>query len=214
MMNKGKYDVVLIFGLFILLGVIIFIVPNNQLYKNNGKLIISEVMSSNDKTIKDSYGKSSDYIEIYNGYDEDINLKGYYLSDDSFMIKKWQFPEIVIKANDYLVIFASGKNSLSENELHTNFKLDMKGESIILSDRDGNVLSKIYANLGLKDTSYGYDFDSKNYYYYFEGTPGRENGNNYSKKIITVKKDNTTEEEKSEKKSKQIRINEVSIITD
>lgn len=214
MMNKNKWEVLLVFCLFVLLAVIIFLVPNNALYKNTGKLVISEIMSSNDETIKDKFGKSSDYIEIYNGYDEDINLEGYYLSDDSFMIKKWQFPSVTIKAHDYLVVFASDRNTNEEGELHTNFKLDMKGESIILATPDATVISKVYVNLELKDTSYGIDLESGNYYYYYDGTPGKENSGDYSKKIITVKKEETKPIEGNNLLTKKIRINEVSAITE
>ncbi len=214
MMRKSRIDVVLIILLFILLCVVIFVVPNNALYKNNGKLVISEIMSSNDQTIQDKFGKYSDYIEIYNGYDEDINLEGYYLSDDSFMIKKWSFPDITIKAHEYLVVFASGNNTVEDGELHTNFKLDMKGESVILADKDATVISKVYANLGLKDTSYGYDTDTEEYYYYYEGTPGSANIGDYSKSIIVERDEELPEKPKENKrKEKDLIINEVSAIT-
>ena len=46
---------------------------------------------------------SYDYIELYNGYDYDVDLKGYYLSDDDFNDRIWQFNEsVVIKSKDYL----------------------------------------------------------------------------------------------------------------
>ena len=212
-MNRSKYDVSILLGLFILLLVIVFAVPNNALYKNTGKLVISEIMSSNDQTIKDKFGKSSDYIEIYNGYDEDINLEGYYLSDDSFMIKKWQFPSVVIKAHEYLLVFASDRNTVEDGELHTNFKLDMKGESVILADPDATVISKVYANTELKDTSYGYDIESGEYYYYYYGTPGTANEGEYSKSIITVRDEEITPIE-SKTIIKSIRINEVTAITE
>ena len=64
---------------FILLLLVIVYTPTINKYRNNGKLIINEVMPNNKYTIKDTYGLYSDYIEIYNGYDYDINLDGYYL---------------------------------------------------------------------------------------------------------------------------------------
>ena len=45
-------------------------------FRNNGELIISEVLSSNKNTVADAYGNTSDYIEIYNGYDYEINCRG------------------------------------------------------------------------------------------------------------------------------------------
>ena len=55
---------------------------------NNGELIISEVLSSNKNTVADAYGNTSDYIEIYNGYDYDINLGiDYIIPDIEYLVK-------------------------------------------------------------------------------------------------------------------------------
>ena len=157
---------------FILLLLVIVYTPTINKYRNNGKLIINEVMPNNKYTIKDTYGLYSDYIEIYNGYDYDINLEGYYLSDDNFNTKKWTFPNVTIKSHDYLLVFATGKES-TENELHANFKLSKKGEVITLSDKNAKSLSKIYYLETLPDTSYGYN--GNKYVYYYKGTPNELN---------------------------------------
>ncbi len=163
--------------LFILLIVMVIIVPNMNTDINTGKLIIHEVMLVNNSTIKDKYGNFSDYIEIYNGNDYDVNLYGYFLTDSMKDTRKWTFPDINIKAYGYLVVFASGKNSL-EDELHTNFKLDSKGETVALSNSSAKVISKIYVKETLKDTAYGYN--GEKYVYYYNGTPGEENKGDYS----------------------------------
>ena len=157
---------------FSLLLLVIVYTPTINKYRNNGKLIINEVMPNNKYTIKDTYGLYSDYIEIYNGYDYDINLEGYYLSDDNFNTKKWTFPNVTIKSHDYLLVFATGKES-TENELHANFKLSKKGEVITLSDKNAKSLSKIYYLETLPDTSYGYN--GNKYVYYYKGTPNELN---------------------------------------
>ena len=93
-MKKEKiFGIVLIIVIFIILFIIITYTPIINKFRNNGELIISEVLSSNKNTIADAYGNTSDYIEIYNGYDYEINLEGYYLSDDNFNTKKWKFGE-------------------------------------------------------------------------------------------------------------------------
>ena len=91
-------------GLFILLVVLIFIVPSMNTNINTGKLIINEVMLVNNNTIADKDGKYNDYIEIYNGNDYDVNLYGYYLTDDMKETRKWIFPDVTIKAKDYLLV--------------------------------------------------------------------------------------------------------------
>ena len=168
--------------LFVVLVLLIFIVPNMNTDMNVGKLIINEIMLVNNNTIMDKYGKYSDYIEIYNGNDYDIDLYGYYLTDNMKETRKWSFPDVTIKANDYMIIFASGKNSVIEEELHTNFKLDSKGETVALSNSSGKVISKVYVKETMKDTSYGYN-DEK-YVYYYNGTPGKKNDGEFSLNAI------------------------------
>ena len=168
---------------FILLILLMIIVPSINKNLNTGKLIINEVMLINNNTIADKYDKYSDYIEIYNGYDYDINLENYHLTDSMKNTRKWTFPKVVIKANDYLVIFASGKDSI-EDELHTNFKLDSDGEVIALSDSSSKVISKVTVSETLKDTAYG--FNGEKYVYYYVGTPGKKNTGDFEEKPISV----------------------------
>ena len=173
--------------LFILLIILMIIVPNMNTDINIGKLIINEVMLVNNSTIMDKDGKYNDYIELYNGNDYDVNLYGYYLTDNMKETRKWTFPDATIKAHDYMVIFASGKN-IKDNELHTNFKLDSKGETIALSNNNAKVISKVYVKETLKDTSYG--FNGSKYVYYYNGTPGKKNTGDYSEEAIYEINDN------------------------
>ncbi len=168
--------------LFVVLVLLMFIVPNMNTDINIGKLIINEIMLVNNNTIMDKYGKYSDYIEIYNGNDYDVDLYGYYLTDNMKETRKWSFPDVTIKANDYMIIYASGKNNVIEEELHTNFKLDSKGETVALSDSSGKVISKVYVKETMKDTAYGYN--GEKYVYYYNGTPGKKNEGEFSEEAI------------------------------
>ncbi|MFH0733812.1 MAG: CotH kinase family protein [bacterium] len=76
-------------------------------------ILINEVQSTNVNTIFDEDNESSDWIELYNYGDDDINLNGFSLSDDINNLSKWIFPNISIKANSYLLIFASDKNRIN-----------------------------------------------------------------------------------------------------
>ena len=187
MKRVDKLEKLGILILFIALGVLMIVVPNMNTDINTGKLIINEVMLINNNTIIDKYGKYSDYIELYNGNDYDINLYGYFLTDDMKETRKWSFPDVTIKANDYMIIFASGKDNI-EDELHANFKLDSSGETVALSNSDAKVISKVYVKESMKDTSYG--FNGEKYVYYYNGTPGKENTGDYvDEPIREVKSD-------------------------
>lgn len=189
MKRKKKVNIIEIIILllsFVAILLFILITPIFDKYQNNSLLIINEVMSSNNYTIEDKYGNYSDYIEIYNGYDYDINLSGYYLSDDDYDTKKWTFPDTTIKSKSYLVIFASGKNEIIEEEIHTNFKLSKNKEIVALTSPEGNLLSKIQYQETVNDSSYGYD--GTKYVYYHNGSPGIKNeGTNQTKPIVLDK---------------------------
>ena len=187
MKKIDRLEKISVIGLFILLVGLMIVVPNMNTNINTGKLIINEVMLVNNNTIVDKDGKYNDYIELYNGNDYDVNLYGYYLTDNMKETRMWTFPDVTIKAHDYLLVFASGKNILKD-ELHTNFKLDSKGETIALSNSSAKVISKVYVKETLKDTSYGYN--GEEYVYYYNGTPGKENAGDYVKEpIYEVKSD-------------------------
>ena len=184
MKRSNKLEIVLILLIFITLFIIVIHTPIIYKYRNDGKLIINEVMPSNKSTVMDSYGDYSDYIEIYNGNDEDINLHNYYLSDDSLNLRKWSFPDITIKANSYLLVFATGKDTVNKGEVHTNFKISNKGEVLTLADTNAKPLSRIYFNETKSDTSYGYN--GNEYVYYYVATPNKENNGNDKTLIIII----------------------------
>lgn len=72
--------------------------------QSNSDVIVSEILVSNKQTVRDPLGTYSDYIELYNRSNSDIDLFGYGLTDDEISI--WMFPsESIIKAKSYLVVW-------------------------------------------------------------------------------------------------------------
>jgi len=179
-MIKKVFRIVLIPLLFLILLLIVFNISYFSSYSNYGELIINEVMSKNTYTIGLD-GEYYDYIELYNGYDYDIDLDGYYLSDDDNHYK-WRFEDTEIKSKSYLMVYASELDYCNDNVCHTNFKLSDKGESLTLSNKNGKVISKIkYGNM-INDVSYGYK--DNQYVYFYQGTPNEENVGDSSLDII------------------------------
>jgi hypothetical protein len=117
-------------------------------------IFINEIMSSNITTIYDEDGDASDWIELYNSSGSQVNLEGYYLSDDSLKIEKWQFGNTVIGPGEYLIVFASDKDTIIDY-WHTNFKISASGEEIILSDPNGVLIDKINVPASYSDVSFG-----------------------------------------------------------
>ncbi len=109
-------------------------------------LVISEFQASNDTTILDENGDSSDWIEIHNRSFETVDLNGLFLTDDDTDLSKWQFPATTLGPDEYLVVFASDKDrATAGSELHTNFKLSSGGEYLGLIDTDGVTILSDYS---------------------------------------------------------------------
>jgi hypothetical protein len=126
--------------------------------------VISEFMASNDGTLLDEDGASSDWIEIYNAGDESIDLAGWSLTDDADELTKWSFPSTTLEPSQFLVVFASGNDrAIAGGELHTNFKLKSGGEYLGLVEPDGSTIAYEFAPefpLQLEDVSYGLAMES------------------------------------------------------
>ena len=104
MITIGKISLTLTETIFILLIII------TSGYAEQPTTLINEVMSSNSSTIEDEDGDYSDWIELYNPGDSHVNLTGYGLSDRPDNPYKWIFPTVILEPNQYLLVFASGKD--------------------------------------------------------------------------------------------------------
>ena len=73
---------------------------------------INEVSSSNSNILMDIDGDYPDWIELYNYSDSVVSLKDYFLTDNEDKLEKWAFPDIQMKPDSLLLIFASGKDRI------------------------------------------------------------------------------------------------------
>ena len=109
--------------------------------KSDAALHITEFLASNNSTLNDEDGDSSDWIELFNSGSGSASLDGYYLTDDPAALTKWQLPAETLGENGFLVVFASDKDrGVAGSELHTNFKLSSAGEYLALVAPDGSTI--------------------------------------------------------------------------
>ena len=96
---------------------------------------INEVSADNDIYVSDLF-KKSDWIELYNTTDEDIDVEGMYLSDHLEEPEKWQISaentdvSTNIPAHGHLIIWADKTEGI--NQLHADFKLNNEDNSLIV----------------------------------------------------------------------------------
>lgn len=167
--------------LLILLPLVLLLYETEPLLaqQSAGEIRITEFMASNDTILADEDGAFSDWLEVHNGQATELDLTGWYLTDDATNLTKWQFPTTTLASDGFLVIFASSKNRvIAGSQLHTNFKLGSAGEYLALVQPDGVTVASEYSPQYPQqwaDISYGLD-ESGNAHYFTTSTPGSVNG--------------------------------------
>ncbi len=117
-------------------------------------IYINEFMASNVNSVMDTdYYEFSDWIELHNKSNHTIDIGGYKISDKPNKSGYTLPSGTKIPANANLIIWADKKSK----GLHTNFSLKSDGESIVLSDRGGNIIDQIDFDKQKENISYGRD---------------------------------------------------------
>ncbi|MDP6526681.1 MAG: lamin tail domain-containing protein, partial [Kiritimatiellia bacterium] len=138
----------------------------------------------NDSVLADEDGDYSDWIEIYNGSTNTVDLDGWFLTDDFGNLDKWRIPSMVLSTGDYLVVFASNKDRNNPaSELHTDFKLSGGGEYLALVESDHATVHHAYYPeypSQVEDVSFGVSTNALGDLRYFATpTPNAQNGGDY-----------------------------------
>lgn len=99
------------------------------------KLVINEFLAENTETLADAAGQYDDWIELYNGSDQSINVAGLYLTDDFNTPSLWRIAEYqpdvtTIAPGGFLLIWAD--KEMHQGLLHADIKLAASGEQLAL----------------------------------------------------------------------------------
>ncbi len=96
----------------------------------------------------DNFGETPDWIELYNAGSTSVSLAGCHLSDKISNPIKWAIPAgISIPANGYLIIWASGKDTVIGTNIHSGIKFTQtKPEALVFSDISGTIIDSMTLN--------------------------------------------------------------------
>ncbi len=155
------------------------IVPVNK-YKDI--LIINEYLSSNQYNITDSDGDHNDWIELYNPNKETVFLGDFFVSDDENEPNKLRLPNIELDGNEYIIVYASGKTSDNEKEIHASFNLGNGDKKIILSHKSGHIVNSCNVHVLPVDVSEGLNENGEMRFFEIP-TPNEKNDTNFSTTI-------------------------------
>jgi hypothetical protein len=141
-------------------------------------LKINEFQTKNVSTIADNYMEFDDWIEIANISGLDINLNGYYITDDLARTTRFQFSstdnELVVPAHGYLLLWADDNNN--QGHKHLNFNISSKGGVIALFSPTDQLIDSVNYRQQYLDISYGRIPGTPNAWKYFQiPTPESEN---------------------------------------
>ncbi len=148
----------------LLLGSVL-VVAGYHISFTNDKILINEVCGNN-KQIELDDGSCSDYIELYNAGKRDSTLDSLYLSDDMEDLQKYSLTGYSVPAKGYVTISFADV---------TDFALNKNGESLFLSDKQGNILDTVTWPAMMADEAYARMNVSENLWKIATCTPGEEN---------------------------------------
>lgn len=161
----------LVFLLAVILGVLLAAGASADIY-------INEIMSKNGEFLDHD---TPDWIELYNDSDRAVSLEGWYLSDTKKEPMKWAFPKgATIKANGYALIYcvddAADRTQRVKSQVYfADFKLSSSGETVWLTDPDGNTADKVKYPAQFANVSWGKAVSDGEWGYCGTATPQAKN---------------------------------------
>ena len=96
---------------------------------------LNEVLPSNSNDCADEAGERNDWLEVYNTSDNEVDLQGYSLTDDTASPDKSVIPEGVTIAAHAAVKFWAD-DTPDQGKTHLRFKLKSKTEEVVLYDAE------------------------------------------------------------------------------
>lgn len=106
-----------------------------------GNVVVNEVMSSNLDLMIDPSWNYGGYVEFYNPTDKAVTLATCYLSDDPENLTKWKIPNnsmFHLTPKGFATIWFDHNDQYCNTQ--ANFKLDIDGGTLYLSDPDGKLI--------------------------------------------------------------------------
>lgn len=141
-------------------------------------ILINEFMASNTGSVRDEYGNTPDWVELYNPSLMPWPLSNLYLTDRATTLTEYALPSTaMIAPTGFVVVWADGATNLGV--WHALFKLSKSGEQLFLSYIDGastTVLHYLPFGPQQDDISYGwYPDGATNSGTFMPPTPGAVN---------------------------------------
>jgi len=138
-------------------------------------LWLNEVLPINGSINIDEANEYEPWIEIYNASSDSVDLGGMFLTDDFANPTKWAIPAgTILGGGQWMIFWADAEPN--DSPLHTNFRLNTAGGSVLLYTAEGYFVDSITYGVTLTNVSYGkYPDGIASYQSFIIPTPGAEN---------------------------------------
>ena len=144
----------------------------------NADVVITEIMTDNG--VFDTSGHAYDWIELYNSGPKSVRLSGWGLTDSKNDLYAFTFPSnTVLGSGEYALVYCCGddKNTNQPNKktYYAPFKLNSSGETVRLTDKDGNEVQAIKYPRQYPGFSWGLAGGGEDYGFFVSATPRKKN---------------------------------------
>ena len=105
------------------------------------RLVVNELLASNDACCTDENGEFDDWLELYNAGGESVQLAGLWLSDDANNPLKFQLlpdGDSLLAPGAFAVVWCDGQPA--QGAFHASFALSGSGEDVVLTGADGSTV--------------------------------------------------------------------------
>ena len=142
--------------------------------ENTSKVTVNEVCSKY-STYKAADGNLYDWIELYNSDSQEADISGWGFSDKEAEPYRYTFPDgTKVPAKGRLIVFCDSDAGANDTKI-VPFGLSSTGETLTLTDKQGNTAQTLTFGALAKDTSYGQYPDGSGEFYELSCTPEKEN---------------------------------------
>lgn len=115
-----------------------FLRDNSTDVDTSGNVVINEFIATGSTHVNE-YGFATDWIELYNTGDKDIDFSktNHYITDDSTKPDKFLINKLIIPAKGFMVVFCDDSAKIA-TQVHTNFGLSKEGEFLGLYKKNSS----------------------------------------------------------------------------
>ncbi len=136
------------------------------------QLKINELMPKNISAVRDAFTNYSMWVELYNASEREVELAGYFFSDNPESPRKWNPDAQTIPAGGFALLWFEREDRSG----HASFKLQPEGGVLYLFNRNGLVVDEVYYPPQYRNVSYGRDPDGDDSWSFFTtASPGASN---------------------------------------